>query len=352
MPKTTPNAVGSMSSSADVTAPAAAPAAAPAKPGGFGAAAGAAAAADRPRPKATPIGLDPTTNQMTNQMTTQMTNQMTNQMTTQMTSQMTNQMTNQGWLATAKRAWRSLERLENHPELPRRGELGQLRLQLQVGARALETAQAARAAADEAMEALAFEGRSQRERAETARAQLGAELSAHVRAAEVSQRVLSTALDEVEAEVVQTRTHADGLQAELRAQLLDSMTLVEGSQKQLEQHAALQAMQRDMQRQLGASQQEAQRLQSALGTALRQRDEQRHLGNLALHAALADADAARAALSAELSALERLADEMRERWAAAVTEAATAAEARAALRAELEAAAVAEHERLHTLQVR
>ena len=337
-----------MSSSADVTAPAAAPAAAPAKPGGFGAAAGAAAAADRPRPKATPIGLDPTTNQMT----TLMTNQMTNQMTTQMTSQMTNQMTNQGWLATAKRAWRSLERLENHPELPRRGELGQLRLQLQVGARALETAQAARAAADEAMEALAFEGRSQRERAETARAQLGAELSAHVRAAEVSQRVLSTALDEVEAEVVQTRTHADGLQAELRAQLLDSMTLVEGSQKQLEQHAALQAMQRDMQRQLGASQQEAQRLQSALGTALRQRDEQRHLGNLALHAALADADAARAALSAELSALERLADEMRERWAAAVTEAATAAEARAALRAELEAAAVAEHERLHNLQVR
>ena len=119
-----------------------------------------------------------------------------------------------------------------------------------------------------------------------------------------------------------------------------------------EQHAALQAMQRDMQRQLGASQQEAQRLQSALGTALRQRDEQRHLGNLALHAALADADAARAALSAELSALERLADEMRERWAAAVTEAATAAEARAALRAELEAAAVAEHERLHNLQVR
>ena len=340
MPKTTPNAVGSMSSSADVTAPAAAPAAAPAKPGGFGAAAGAAAAADRPRPKATPIGLDPTTNQMTNQMTTQM------------TSQMTNQMTNQGWLATAKRAWRSLERLENHPELPRRGELGQLRLQLQVGARALETAQAARAAADEAMEALAFEGRAQRERAETARAQLGAELSAHVRAAEVSQRVLSTALDEVEAEVVQTRTHADGLQAELRAQLLDSMTLVEGSQKQLEQHAALQAMQRDMQRQLGTSQQEAQRLQSALGTALRQRDEQRHLGNLALHAALADADAARAALSAELSALERLADEMRERWAAAATEAATAAEARAALRAELEAAAVAEHERLHTLQVR
>ena len=348
MPKTTPNAVGSMSSSADVTAPAAAPAAAPAKPGGFGAAAGAAAAADRPRPKATPIGLDPTTNQMT----TLMTNQMTNQMTTQMTSQMTNQMTNQGWLATAKRAWRSLERLENHPELPRRGELGQLRLQLQVGARALETAQAARAAADEAMEALAFEGRAQRERAETARAQLGAELSAHVRAAEVSQRVLSTALDEVEVEVVQTRTHADGLQAELRAQLLDSMTLVEGSQKQLEQHAALQAMQRDMQRQLGASQQEAQRLQSALGTALRQRDEQRHLGNLALHAALADADAARAALSAELSALERLADEMRERWAAAVTEAATAAEARAALRAELEAAAVAEHERLHNLQVR
>ena len=348
MPKTTPNAVGSMSSSADVTAPAATPAAAPAKPGGFGAAAGAAAAADRPRPKATPIGLDPTTNQMT----TLMTNQMTNQMTTQMTSQMTNQMTNQGWLATAKRAWRSLERLENHPELPRRGELGQLRLQLQVGARALETAQAARAAADEAMEALAFEGRAQRERAETARAQLGAELSAHVRAAEVSQRVLSTALDEVEAEVVQTRTHADGLQAELRAQLLDSMSLVEGSQKQLEQHAALQAMQRDMQRQLGASQQEAQRLQSALGTALRQRDEQRHLGNLALHAALADADAARAALSAELSALERLADEMRERWAAAVTEAATAAEARAALRAELEAAAVAEHERLHNLQVR
>ena len=141
-------------------------------------------------------------------------------------------------------------------------------------------------------------------------------------------------------------------QVELRAQLLDSMTLVEGSQKQLEQHAALQAMQREVQRQLGATQMEVQRLQSALGTALRQRDEQRHLGNLALNSALADADAVRAALSAELSVVEREVDEMRDRWSAAAAEAATAAEARAALRAELEEAAAAEHERLRTLQVR
>jgi len=141
-------------------------------------------------------------------------------------------------------------------------------------------------------------------------------------------------------------------QVELRAQLLDSMTLVEGSQKQLEQHAALQAMQREVQRQLGATQMEAQRLQSALGTALRQRDEQRHLGNLALNSALADADAVRAALSAELSAVEREVAEMRDRWSAAAAEAATAAEARAALRAELEEAAAAEHERRRTLQVR
>jgi hypothetical protein len=137
---------------------------------------------------------------------------------------MTNQMTSQGWLVAAKRAWRSLERLENHPELPRRGELGHLRHQLQAGARALETAQAARAAADEAMEALTFEARAQRERTETARAQLVAEMSAHVRAFEASQRVLSTALGEVEVEVAQARIHADGLQVELRAQLLDSMT--------------------------------------------------------------------------------------------------------------------------------
>ena len=327
VPKTTPTPAGSARSSADGPAPpAATPAATPAaaKIGGFGAAAGAAAAADRPRPKATPIGHDQTTSQMTSQ----------------------------GWLVTAKRAWRSLERLENHPELPRRGELGHLRHQLQVGARALETAQAARAAADEAMEALTFEARAQRERTETARAQLVAEMSAHVRAFEVSQRVLSTALGEVEVEVAQARIHADGLQVELRAQLLDSMTLVEGSQKQLEQHAALQAMQREVQRQLGATQMEAQRLQSALGTALRQRDEQRHLGDFALNSALADADAVRAALSAELSAVEREVDEMRDRWSAAAAEAATAAEARAALRAELEEAAAAEHERLRTLQVR
>ena len=125
-------------------------------------------------------------------------------------------------------------------------------------------------AADGALRGLEAELRSQRALVDETRRQAAASMSRCVCESAVPIEALRSSLAEAEEHAAEKARTADELQAELRAQYVESMGLVEGSQQQLEAHAALQAASRELQRQLTAAQHQVKRQQ----LSLEQRDAQ------------------------------------------------------------------------------